>query len=107
MGIKSLLSAAHAAGFAMASSEDLLKSSNKPLTEIGGHEDPLRPAYTYAPVIDRDFSRSTAITSPTVARQPIPAARALVPVTPKTDSYERLRHYCQDWLGWLSGRAIA
>lgn len=106
MGIKSLMSAAHAAGFAMASSEDLLKSSSKSLNEIGGSEEVLRPAYTYVPLLERDGGLPTVI-APPVAVQPIPVSRALVPVGPKTETYERWRHYCQDWVGWLSGRAVA
>lgn len=106
MGIKSLMSAAHAAGFAMASSEDLLKSSSKSLNEIGGSEEVQRPAYTYVPLLERDGGLPAVITPP-VAAQPIPVSRALVPVGPKPETYERLRHYCLDWVGWISGRAVA
>ncbi|SDP13319.1 hypothetical protein SAMN04488061_2281 [Filomicrobium insigne] len=103
MGIKSLMSAAHAAGFAMASSEDLLKSSSKSLSEIGRDDEPQRPVYTYVPVLEREVAALPAPRSRAI--YPIPAGRALVPVAPKaTDTYERWRHY---WLGWLSGRAVA
>lgn len=105
MGIKSLMSAAHAAGFAMASSEDLLKSSSKSLREIGGAEEVQRPVYTYVPILEREVESSPATSSAAVS--PIPAGRALVPVKPKAEPSERLRHYWDDWIGWLSGRVLA
>lgn len=103
MGIKSLMSAAHAAGFAMASSEDLLKSSNKSLAEIGRREGLHRPAYTYAPVMERDSTATRVVRTPVVVGA-IPHGRALVPVSAKPQNYDRLR---SQWWGWLSGRAVA
>jgi hypothetical protein len=97
----------------MASSEDLLKISSKSLSEIGGHEEAQRPAYTYAPVMDAYAAaverepRAPAVIALPAATQPIPVSRALVPVSAKPETYERWRHFCLDWVGWLSGRAVA
>lgn len=102
MGIKSLMSAAHAAGFAMASSEDLLKSSGS-LAEIGRGEGSHRPPYTYVPAIERE-STATSVSRTPVVMGAIPHGRALVPVAAKPVNHDRFRN---QWWGWLSGRAVA
>jgi len=103
MGIRSLMSAAHAAGFAMASSEDLLKSSTRSLAEIGRGEVSQPPFYTYVPTIERESSPASANRNPVVVGA-IPHGRSLVPVAAKPANHDRIRHY---WWGWLSGRAVA